>query len=118
MRLFSMKARTIYVDEIGATTTTYYTVPANNRAKIVFLNLQHDTGSGAKDIQVYVNDGTTDNHLMHAKGLNIGDDQNFNVSQTSYVMMEAGYIVKAVATDTGCQMIMTVEETPFLVSTA
>jgi hypothetical protein len=33
-------------------------------------------------------------------------------------MMEAGYVVKAVATDTGVQMIMTVEETPFLVSTA
>ena len=114
-----MKAKSIYVDDVATTTTTYYTVPANNRAKIVFLTLQHDTGSGAKDVQVLVNDGTNNNnHLMYAKGLNIGDDQNFNVSQTSYVMMEAGYIVKAVATDTGCQMIMTVEETPFLVSTA
>ena len=113
-----MKARTIYVDNVATTTEPYYTVPANNRAKLVFLNLQHDTGSGAKDVEVLVNDGTNDNHLMHAKGLNIGEIQNFNVSQTSYVMMEAGYIVKAVATDTGCQMIMTVEETPFLVSTA
>jgi hypothetical protein len=113
-----MKARTIYVDDVATTTTSYYTVPANNRAKIVFLILQHDTGSGSKDVQVLVNDGTTDNHLMHAKGLSIGDEQNLNVSQTSYVMMEAGYVVKAVATDTGMQMIMTVEETPFLVSTA
>jgi len=113
-----MKARTIYVNEVATTTTTYYTVPANNRAKIVFLILQHDTGSGAKDVEVLVNDGTNNNHLMHAKGLNIGDDQSLSVSQTSYVMMEAGYIVKAVATGTGCQMIMTVEETPFLVSTA
>lgn len=113
-----MKAKTIYVDEVATTTTTYYTVPANNRAKIVFLTLEHDTGSGAKDVEVLINDGTNDNHLILAKGLNIGDDQNLNVSQTSYVMMEAGYIVKAVATGTGCQMIMTVEETPFLVSTA
>ena len=113
-----MKARTIYVDAIGTTTTTYYTVPANNRAKMVLLHAQHDTGTGAKDVQIYVNDGTTNNHVMHAKALNVGDDVNFGVSQTSYLMMEAGYIVKAVATDTGCQMIMTVEETPFLVSTA
>jgi hypothetical protein len=113
-----MKARTIYVDEIGTTTTSYYTVPANNRAKMVMLHVQHDTGSGAKDVQILINDGTNDNHVMYAKSLSIGDDVNFGVSQTSYLMMEAGYIVKAVATDTGCQMLMTVEETPFLVSTA
>lgn len=113
-----MKAKTIYVDNIGTTTTSYYTVPANNRAKMVLLHVQHDTGTGAKDVQILVNDGTADNHVMHAKSLSVGDDVNFGISQTSYLMMEAGYIVKAVATATGCQMLMTVEETPFLVSTA
>ena len=74
-----MKARTIYVDEIGTTTTPYYTVPANNRAKMVLLHAQHDTGSGANDVQILINDGTTDNHVMHAKALSKGEYVNFGV---------------------------------------
>lgn len=113
-----MKASTVYVNDIDtASAVTYYTVPANTRAKVVFLHVEHNNGSGSQDVEVYVSNGT-DHHIMHAKSLAVGGDVTLGVSQTSYIMLESGYEIKAQASGAGCQLILTVEETPFLVSTA
>lgn len=115
-----MKAKTTYVDNISTTSggVGYYTVPNNTRAKLVFLHIENNEGSGNMDVEVYVNDGSTDHHIVHAKAVSVGADVVFDVSQTSYLMLEAGYSIKAESTAAGGQLILTVEETPFLVSTA
>lgn len=114
-----MKAKTIYVDDITTTSggVVYYTVPNNTRAKLVFLHIENNEGSGNMDIEVYVNDGSTDHHILHAKAVSVGADVVFDVSQTSYIMLEAGYSIKAESTAAGGQLILTVEETQNLVVT-
>jgi hypothetical protein len=113
-----MKAKTIYVDDITTTSggVVYYTVPNNTRAKLVFLHIENNEGSGNMDIEVYVNNGT-DHHILHAKAVSVGADVVFDVSQTSYIMLEAGYSIKAESTAAGGQLILTVEETQNLVVT-
>lgn len=114
-----MKAKTIYVDEISTTSggEVEYTVPNNTRAKLVFLHIEHNEGSGNKDVEIYVNDGSTDHHIIHAKSVSVGDDVVFDVSQTSYLMLEASHSIKAEASGSGCQLILTVEETQHLMVT-
>ena len=114
-----MKAKTYYVDGIDATTpTVYYTTPPNTRAKVIFLSVKRDTGAGSKTIEVFVNDGTTDYPIVR-ESLSSGNSKaEISYSQTSYILLETGYTIKAEASATDCQLVFTVEETPFLVSTA
>lgn len=113
-----MKAKTVYVDNIDTVTATeYYKVPKNTRAKVVFLHVEHNGGAGSHDIEVFVGNGT-DHHIMHAKAVAVGQDVTLGVSQTSYIMLEPEDTIKALAGGSDCQLIVTVEETPFLVSTA
>ena len=116
-----MKAKSFYVDNVETDNIeSYYTVPNNTRSKLIYLDSQHDTGTGSKDVDIYVHDGSTNHHIAK-ESLNVGENATVSLSETSFIMLEAGHSIRAQAGGTdpsGIQLVFTVEETPFLVSTA
>ena len=112
-----MKAKTILVPQIAQTSTVYYTTPTNTRAKVVFLQAAHTVGSGSTTVNLHINNGSVVN-IFNGKNLGVGESANVGLSDSSYIMLEAGQTIVADADDDDCALIITVEETPFLVSTA
>ena len=112
-----MKAKSVYVDSIATgSITAYYTVPNNTRSKLIYLDVQHDTGTGAKDVDIYVHDGSTNHHIAK-ESLNVGENAQIPLSETSFIMLEAGHSIRAQAGGTGLQLVFTVEESQNLVVT-
>jgi hypothetical protein len=112
-----MKAKTVLVPQVAQTSTTYYTTPANTRAKVVFLQAAHTVGTGSTTVNIHIKNSSTIT-IFHGKNLGVGEVANIGVSDSSYIMLESGYEIVADADDDDCALIITVEETPFLVSTA
>ena len=112
-----MKARTILVPQIAQTSTVYYTTPTNTRAKVVFLQAAHTVGSGSTTVNLHINNGSVVT-IFNGKNLTVGEAANVGLSDSSYIMLEAGQTIIADADDDDCALIITVEETPYLVSTA
>ena len=116
-----MKAKSFFVDNVETNNIeSYYTVPNNTRSKLIYLDSQHDTGAGSTDVDIYVYDGSINHHIAK-ESLTVGQNANVPLSETSFIMLEAGHSIRAQAGGTdpsGIQLVFTVEETPFLVSTA
>lgn len=112
-----MKAKTVLVPQVAQTSTTYYTTPANTRAKVVFLQAAHTVGTGSTTVNIHISSGSTIT-IFNGKNLGVGEVANIGLSDSSYLMLESGHQIKADADDDDCALIITVEETPFLVSTA
>lgn len=112
-----MKAKTFYADSIATgSITAYYTVPNNTRSKLIYLDVQHDTGTGAKDVDIYVHDGSTNHHIAK-ETLNVGENAHIPLSETSFIMLESGHSIRAQAGGSGLQLVLTVEESQNLVVT-
>ncbi len=112
-----MKAKTFLVPQVAQTSTVYYTTPTNTRAKVVFLQAAHTVGSGSTTVNLHINNGSVVT-IFNSKNLGVGESANVGLSDSSYIMLEAGQTIVADADDDDCALIITVEETPFLVSTA
>ena len=115
-----MKAKTFYVDNVETNNIeSYYTVPNNTRSKLIYLDSQHDTGTGSTDIDVYVHDGSTNHHIAK-ESLTVGQNATVPLSETSFIMLEAGHSIRAQASGSppsGIQLVFTVEESQNLVVT-
>ena len=111
-----MKARTILVENLPTTTSTLYTVPPNTRAKWVLAFVSNGTGSTINGVHINIeNDATIT--VLGSKSLTSGDFIQLK-QDGGYVMLESGYRITGDAGSTGVSCMLTVEETPFLVSTA
>jgi len=111
-----MKARTILIENLPTTTSTLYTVPPNTRAKWVLAFVSNGTGSTINGVHINIeNDATIT--VLGSKSLGSGDYIQLK-QDGGYVMLESGYQITGDAGSTGVSCILTVEETPFLVSTA
>ena len=111
-----MKAKTIYVDQLGTTTTTYYTVPANTRSKLVLLHVA-PTSATTTIPNLSIKVGSTTIPVVTAQSLAVGTSATY-FSSTEYVMLEAGTLVVAHSNNSACSLIITVEESNYIARTA
>ncbi len=111
-----MKAKTILIDNLPTTNGVLYTVPPNTRAKWILAFVSNGTGSTVSDVHIKIENGSTIT-VLGSKSLGSGDYIELEMNG-GYVMLEAGYEITGDAGSTGISCILTVEETPFLVSTA
>ena len=111
-----MKAKSILVENLPTTNGVLYTVPPNTRAKWILAFVSNGTGSTVSDVHIKIeNDATIT--VLGSKSLGSGDFIQLK-QDGGYVMLESGYQITGDAGSTGVSCILTVEETPFLVSTA
>lgn len=111
-----MKAKSILVENLPTTNGVLYTVPPNTRAKWILAFVSNGTGSTISDVHIKIeNDATIT--VLGSKSLGSGDFIQLK-QDGGYVMLESGYQITGDAGSTGVSCILTVEETPFLVSTA
>jgi hypothetical protein len=111
-----MKAKSILVENLPTTNGVLYTVPPNTRAKWILAFVSNGTGSTVSDVHIKIeNDATIT--VLGSKSLGSGDFIQLK-QDGGYVMLESGYEITGDAGSTGVSCILTVEETPFLVSTA
>lgn len=110
-----MKARSILIDNLPTSTGTLYTVPNNIRAKWVLAFVSNGTGSTISNVVIQISNGVTIK-VLGSKSLGAGDFVQLE-SDGGYVMLEPGTTIEGSAGTTGVSCILTVEETPFLVST-
>jgi hypothetical protein len=110
-----MKARSILTENLPTSTGTLYTVPNNIRAKWILAFVSNSTGSTISDVELLIDNGVTIK-VLGSKSLGSGDFIQLK-QDGGYVMLEAGTSIKGSAGSTGVSCILTVEETPFLVST-
>lgn len=115
-----MKQRSVLVENVSTAAITdaatiIYTVPPNTRAKWVLAFMSNHTGSTISNVDLeVVNAGYIP--VLGGKSLTAGESVQFE-SSSGYVMLEAGYQIRARAGATGVSAIITVEETIGLVST-
>jgi len=112
-----MKARTILVPAVTTSSATYYTVPANTRARLIYFHAAHTATSSATVMNASIKVGSAVTPIFLAKSLAVGITANAAVSDSSYMMLESGTLIVAHADNVNCSLIITVEETPYLVST-
>jgi hypothetical protein len=111
-----MKAKSILVENLPTTNGVLYTVPPNTRAKWILAFVSNGTGSTISDVHIKIeNDATIT--VLGSKSLGSGDFIQLK-QDGGYVILESGYQITGDAGSTGVSCILTVEETPFLVSTA
>ena len=110
-----MKARSILTDNLPTSLGTLYTVPNNTRAKWVLAFVSNGTGSTITNVVIQISNGVTIK-VLGSKSLGSGDYIQLD-SNGGYVMLEPGTTIQGSAGSTGVSCILTVEETPFLVST-
>ena len=111
-----MKAKSILVENLPTTNGVLYTVPPNTRAKWILAFVSNGTGSTISDVHIKIENGSTIT-VLGSKSLGSGDFIQLK-QDGGYVMLESGYEITGDAGSTGVSCILTVEETPFLVSTA
>ena len=111
-----MKARTVLVENLPTTNGVLYTVPDNVRAKWILAFVSNGTGSTISDVHIKIENDETIT-VLGSKSLGSGDFIQLK-QDGGYVMLESGYSITGDAGATGVSCILTVEETPFLVSTA
>ena len=111
-----MKARTIYVGEMGTSATTYYTVPANTRSKLILLHVA-PTSATTTIPNLSIKVGSTTIPVVTAQSLAVGTSATY-FSSTEYVMLETGTLVVAHSNNSACSLIITVEETNYIARTA
>lgn len=111
-----MKAKSILVENLPTTTGVLYTVPPNTRAKWILAFVSNGTGSTISNVHIKIENGSTIT-VLGSKSLGSGDYIQLK-QDGGYVMLESGYKITGDAGSTGVSCILTVEETPFLVSTA
>lgn len=111
-----MKAKTILIENLPTTNGVLYTVPPNTRAKWVLAFVSNGTGSTISNVHLKIENGSTIT-VLGSKSLGSGDYIQLK-QDGGYVMLEPGYEIIGDAGSTGVSCILTVEETPFLVSTA
>ena len=110
-----MKARTIYVNEMGTSATTYYTVPTNTRSKLILLHVA-PTSATTTIPNLSIKVGNTTIPVVTAQSLAVGTSATY-FSSTEYVMLEAGTLVVAHSNNSACSLIITVEEETSVAST-
>jgi hypothetical protein len=111
-----MKAKSILVENLPTTNGVLYTVPPNTRAKWILAFVSNGTGSTISDVHIKIENDETIT-VLGSKSLGSGDFIQLK-QDGGYVMLESGYQITGDAGSTGVSCILTVEETPFLVSTA
>lgn len=111
-----MKAKSILVENLPTTNGVLYTVPPNTRAKWILAFVSNGTGSTVSDVHIKIENDETIT-VLGSKSLGSGDFIQLK-QDGGYVMLESGYEITGDAGSTGISCILTVEETPFLVSTA
>ena len=111
-----MKAKSILVENLPTTNGVLYTVPPNTRAKWILAFVSNGTGSTISDVHIKIENDETIT-VLGSKSLGSGDFIQLK-QDGGYVMLESGYQITGDASSTGVSCILTVEETPFLVSTA
>lgn len=111
-----MKAKSILVENLPTTNGVLYTVPPNTRAKWILAFVSNGTGSTVSDVHIKIENDETIT-VLGSKSLGSGDFIQLK-QDGGYVMLESGYQITGDAGSTGISCILTVEETPFLVSTA
>ena len=104
----------VSTDAITSATTTVYTVPTNTRAKWILAYLSNSTGSTISGVDLEIVDGANIS-VLSAKSLTAGEFLQFD-STSGYIMLEAGYEIRARADATGVSCMLTLEETTGLVS--
>ena len=111
-----MKRRSVLVPVVTTSAATYYTVPANTRAKLVMFHAAPTTGTTTTPtLGIKVGSDTTT--IVTTQSLAAGASATY-FSDTECVILEAGTLIVAHSNNTACSLIITVEETPYLVSTA
>ena len=111
-----MKAKSILVENLPTTNGVLYTVPPNTRAKWILAFVSNGTGSTVSGVHIKIENDETIT-VLGSKSLGSGDFIQLK-QDGGYVMLESGYKITGDAGSTGVSCILTVEETPFLVSTA
>jgi len=111
-----MKAKSILVENLPTTNGVLYTVPPNTRAKWILAFVSNGTGSTISNVHLKIENGSTIT-VLGSKSLGSGDFIQLK-QDGGYVMLESGYEITGDAGSAGVSCILTVEETPFLVSTA
>mgnify|MGYP003127015841 FL=1 len=112
-----MKARTILVPAVTTSSATYYTVPANTRAKLVMFHAANTASSGATVANASVKVGSAVTPIFKTLSIAFSSVFNAGFSDTSYIMLEAGSLIVAHSNNVSTSLIFTVEEVPFIVST-
>ena len=110
-----MKRRSILVPVVTTSAATYYTAPANTRARLVMLHAAPTTGTTTTPtLGIKVGSDTTT--IVKEISLAVGNSATY-FSNTEYVMLEAGTLVVAHSNNTACSLIITVEEETSVAST-
>lgn len=115
-----MKAKSILVQDLSTAVitdaaTTIYTVPPNTRTKLVLVLCSNASGATVANVDVEIKNSAYIS-VLSDKSLTSGERVVLDFD-TGYVMLEAGYEVRARADSAGVSAIVTVEETTGLVST-
>lgn len=115
MKAKSILSASVSTSVITNSDTILYTVPNNTRAKLVLITASNSTGATVADFDVRIENGASVS-VLSDKSLSAGERVVLDFD-TGYIMMEAGYEIRARADDAGVSCIITVEETTGLVST-
>ena len=110
-----MKRRSVFLGALATSATTYYTVPANTRSKLILLHVAPTSGTTTiPNLSIKV--GNTTIPVVTAQSLTVGNSATY-FSSTEYVMLEAGTLVVAHSNNSACSLIITVEEETSVAST-